>query len=124
MNNCDLNSLHINMDFSRLGLERGGTANEALKVITSLLAAHGQGGPCFEEASKQKVTYHNSFLIADPSEAWVLETAGQHWAAQKVEGKGPCLVIQSRRPHTLVLHTGLHIQVIQVNLLSVHVLKG
>jgi dipeptidase len=72
----------LGMDLLRLGLERGKTAKEALEVIVALLETYGQGGNC---GYRKKVTYHNSFLIADKKEAWVLETADKYWVAEKVE---------------------------------------
>jgi dipeptidase len=71
----------IGMDFLRLALERSRTAAAARDMITTLLARHGQGGNC---GFRHKTYYHNSFLLADPQEAWVLETAGREWAAVKV----------------------------------------
>ncbi len=71
----------IGMDFIRLGLERAATAREALYVMTSLLEAHGQGGNC---GFDHPFYYHNSFIIADPREAWVLETVDKQWAAEQV----------------------------------------
>ncbi len=71
----------LGMDLVRLGLERGKTASLALQVITDLLEGYGQGGNCAETFS---MNYHNSFLIADRQEAWVLETAGIYWVAERV----------------------------------------
>ncbi|NXP12239.1 SCRN2 protein, partial [Thinocorus orbignyianus] len=73
----------LGMDLVRLGLERGSSAREALEVITALLEHYGQGGSCKEEPVP--FVYHNTFLLADRSEAWVLETAGQYWAAQRIQ---------------------------------------
>lgn len=72
----------IGMDFLRLALERAKTSWEAVFVITRLLEEHGQSGSC---GFTHPFYYHNSFLIADPHEAWVLETAGRHWVAEKVK---------------------------------------
>ncbi|XP_054264680.1 LOW QUALITY PROTEIN: secernin-2 [Macrosteles quadrilineatus] len=76
----------LGMDLLRLGLERATTGSEAVGVITELLEQYGQGGPCSD--TDTQLLYHNSFLIADKKEAWVLETAGKLWAAEKIKS-GP-----------------------------------
>ncbi len=72
----------IGMDFLRLALERAQTAEKALETITGLLETYGQSGNC---GFAHPMYYHNSFLICDQQEAWVLETAGKEWAAEKVQ---------------------------------------
>jgi secernin len=70
------------MDLLRLALERARDAAGAVETIVALLEEHGQGGGCgLEDPS---FTYHNSFLIADPHTAVVLETADRHWATETV----------------------------------------
>jgi dipeptidase len=71
----------IGMDFLRLALERASSADEALDVMIELLETYGQGGNC---GFTHEMYYHNGFLIADFEKAWVFETAGTHWAAEKV----------------------------------------
>jgi len=72
----------LGMDLMRLALERAATADEALRVITDLIAQYGQGGACGYR--NKRLRYHNSFIIADAQSAWVLETAGRYWAAERV----------------------------------------
>jgi secernin len=71
----------LGMDLVRLGLERGATACEAMQLIVDLMEEYGQGGNCAEHFA---FNYHNSYLIADQNEAWVLETAGRYWVAEKI----------------------------------------
>ncbi|NXN85263.1 SCRN2 protein, partial [Bombycilla garrulus] len=66
----------------RLALERGASAREALEVITALLERHGQGGNCKEQP--EPFVYHNTFLLADRSEAWLLETASAREALEVI----------------------------------------
>ena len=74
----------LGMDLLRLGLERGKTAYEAMHVMIGLLEKYGQSGDCERAGEWGKANYHNSFIIADPNEAWVLETAGRYWAAKQL----------------------------------------
>jgi secernin len=71
------------MDLVRLGLERAETAYQAVEVITGLLELYGQGGNC---GHLGRFYYDNGFIIADPHEAYVLETAGRWWAVEQVSG--------------------------------------
>jgi secernin len=73
----------IGMDLVRLGLERGQSARSAIDLMTQLLERYGQGGNC---GFKQKTYYQNSFIVADPKDAWLLETVNKRWAAKQLDG--------------------------------------
>ena len=72
----------LGMDLLRLALERSVSARQALEQICLLLEIHGQGGSC---GANMDWYYHNSFIIADPFGAWVLETADQWWIAEQIK---------------------------------------
>ncbi|WP_183101402.1 peptidase U34, partial [Nocardioides pelophilus] len=76
----------LGMDLLRLALERATDATAAVATIVDLLEEHGQGGACSHE--HPRFTYDNSFIVADPDRAIVLETAGRRWATEEVRGPG------------------------------------
>lgn len=85
----------LGMDLIRLGLERGASAREGLDVMAALLEEHGQGGSP-RHNDPNATCYDSSFILADPREAWVLETSGRDWVARRVDGvysisNVPCL---------------------------------
>lgn len=72
----------LGMDLLRLALERAATAREAISVITGLLEQYGQKANANALTER---TYENSFIITDPLECWVLETAGRQWVAKEIK---------------------------------------
>jgi secernin len=75
----------IGMDLVRFGLERGDTAERAVAVMVDLLERYGQGGSGHDAATVRAKPYWSSFLVADPREAYVVETSGRTWATERVE---------------------------------------
>ncbi len=74
----------VGMDVIRLALERSRTARQAVETMGRLIEEYGQFGSGVPAQSHAKGGYDNSFIIADPTEAWVLETAGRRWLARRV----------------------------------------
>ena len=72
----------LGMDLVRLGLERAASAFDAIEVMTDLLERYGQGGTGHDGARRP---YWSSFLVADPVDAYVLETSGTTWECEAVE---------------------------------------
>ncbi len=52
--------------------------------MTRLLERHGQWGSAVVGKDHGPRAYDNAYLVADPNEAWILETAGRDWAARRV----------------------------------------
>src|SRR5262249_4270173 len=63
-------------DLVRLALERSRTALQAVDLLTGLVERYGQGGgPDAQD---------HAFLVADPFEAYAVETAGIYWVHQEI----------------------------------------
>ncbi|NOY07454.1 MAG: hypothetical protein GXP33_01240 [Spirochaetes bacterium] len=70
----------LGMDILRLALHLSATAEEAKDFICSVVSEYGQAG---DGGYRHRSVYHNSFLIQDKNEAYVVETAGKEWAAKR-----------------------------------------
>lgn len=75
----------LGMDLVRLALERARSADDALTELTTLLETHGQGGSGEQDHDEP---YFSSFLIADASGGWIVETSARTWAAKPVGDGG------------------------------------
>jgi secernin len=74
----------LGMDLIRLALERSQSARQAVDVMGALIEQYGQFGSGVPTRDHAEGGYDNSFLIADPVEAWVLEAVGKRWIAQRM----------------------------------------
>ncbi|MBU0926810.1 MAG: hypothetical protein KKA67_03620 [Spirochaetes bacterium] len=73
----------LGMDFVRAALASSSTAQEALETLIALTERYDQGG---NGAFKGRMVYNNSYLIAGPDGAFVLETAAKRWAWKPAQG--------------------------------------
>ncbi|MCX7774565.1 MAG: hypothetical protein N2067_00480 [Spirochaetaceae bacterium] len=84
----------LGMDILYAALLSCTTAAEARDFITCFVEHHAQGG---NGAYKGRLVYSNSFLVCDPTEAYVVETAGARWAwrkAMQVDAISNCYCIE------------------------------
>lgn len=73
----------LGMDLLRFALEACETAQEAIRFLAALLKEYGQNANASRLFDRR---YENSFILCDPKECWVMETAGRSWAAKKING--------------------------------------
>jgi len=73
------------MDMLRLALERSADAKSALNLLIELLTSYGQGGNC---GFDKPFYYDNSFLVADRTQAFLLETCGKDWVTKEIATHG------------------------------------
>jgi dipeptidase len=69
-------------DLVRLGLERASSAMQAADLLGDLITRLGHG--LAAQVSRGDPEVSPAFLIADPTEAYVLASCGSHWALQDI----------------------------------------
>ena len=70
----------LGTELVRMALERSHNAGHAVELLTDLIKHHGQGR--FEGGDSDEAD--NIFLLADRTEAFAVEAAGQDWATQEI----------------------------------------
>jgi dipeptidase len=70
------------LDLLRLAVERAATAREAVDVIGRHVEDFGQGGNC---QMMGNYWFDSGLLVADTREAYMVNCAGHHWAARRVD---------------------------------------
>lgn len=76
----------LGMELLRLALERSDSARSAVQIITNLVEQYGQWGAGVVGMDRAEGAYDNSYLIADATEIWVVETTGKHWVTRRADG--------------------------------------
>jgi secernin len=71
----------VGTDLVRLALERCRSARQAVDLVTDLVERHGQGR---FSGCPPEVEGDHALLIADPAEAFAVETAGPFWVYQEI----------------------------------------
>src|SRR5687767_3678428 len=61
----------LGMDLIRLALERAATARAAVALMGQLIETYGQFGSGLPGQGHRTGGYDNSFIVADPAEAWI-----------------------------------------------------
>jgi secernin len=72
----------LGSDLVRLMLERSSSARQAVDLLIDLVKQHGHG--CYPGCSPE-LAHDSGLLIADPVEAYAVETAGAHWVYQEIK---------------------------------------
>ena len=72
------------MDFLRIALGVCHTAEDAVDLLIDLTERFTQGGRMGYR--NRTFRYNSSFIVADPTAAWIFETAGNLWAAKRIRG--------------------------------------
>jgi Peptidase family C69 len=74
------------LDLVRLALQWADSAEAAVGLITDAIERYGQGGSGHDPSGRTgPKAYFSSFLVADAGAAWVIETSGRTWVAERVD---------------------------------------